>query len=207
MAGAGAERTAVFAYGSLVSATSAALTLGRDPQTTWPDGHAVPATLRGWVRRFSQARDNRASEKTFACDEDGEVPAFVLGLDVSRTADPADTVNGLLVPVSDSELERLDRRELRYDRVDVGREIEAAGRASGLQDVITYRARPENFAPTPPPGSVVLRSYVDAVEAAFAALGGGELECFRRTTGPIPVEVVDAHLVRDRIPHGNPRAW
>ena len=35
----------------------------------------------------------------------------------------------------------------------------------------------------------------------------GQLELFRATTAPIPVEVIEATLVRDRIPAGNPRDW
>jgi hypothetical protein len=52
-----------------------------------------------------------------------------------------------------------------------------------------------------------MRSYLETVERAFAALGDGQLEAFRRSTGPPPVAVVDAVLVRDRIPPGNPRRW
>ena len=54
---------------------------------------------------------------------------------------------------------------------------------------------------------MILASYERAVEAAFESLGPGELELFRETTGPRPVEVVEAALVRDRIPPGNPREW
>ena len=54
---------------------------------------------------------------------------------------------------------------------------------------------------------IVIATYLAAVEAAFDALGPGQLDLFRETTGPPPVEVVEATLVRDRIPPGNPRAW
>ena len=40
------SRTAVFAYGSLVSAGSFAETFGREPEAP------VPARLRGWKRRW-----------------------------------------------------------------------------------------------------------------------------------------------------------
>ncbi len=52
---------------------------------------------------------------------------------------------------------------------------------------------------------MILRTYAEAVEAAFAGLG--RLDEYLRTTGPYPAPLVDAHLVADRIPEGNPRAW
>ena len=53
---------------------------------------------------------------------------------------------------------------------------------------------------------MILRTYAEAVETGFEALGPGELEHYRATT-PYPVERVAADLVIDRIPDGNPRAW
>ena len=44
------------------------------------------------------------------------------------------------------------------------------------------------------------------METGFEALGPSELEHFLATT-PYPVERVEADLVIDRIPVGNPRAW
>ncbi|MBA2522354.1 MAG: gamma-glutamylcyclotransferase [Solirubrobacterales bacterium] len=198
---------AVFAYGSLVAAASATVTLDRPPLPVWLPGHAKPATLRGWRRRFSQARQNRTCEKTFARDDDGSVPQIVLGLNVERTGAADDTVNGLLIEVTGTELLRLDGRELRYDRVEVGEEIEAPGERAGSRPIYTYTAKPSHFAPVPPPGAVVLRSYVTAVEEAFAELGSRELASFHETTGSPPSELIDAHLIRDRIPAGNPRDW
>ncbi len=196
---------AVFAYGSLVSAASAAVTLGRLPRASWPTGEAVPARLAGWRRRYSVIRDNRSCEKTFALDADGSVPAHVLGLNIEPTGARDDLVNGILIAVGAAELDRLDARELRYDRREVAVEPAAAGER--FTTVVTYVAKPEQHAPAPPPGAVILRSYVAAVEAAFDELGPGQLDEYRRSTGPYPAELVDAHLIADRIPEGNPRAW
>lgn len=198
---------AVFAYGSLVAAPSAAGTLGREPAERWAEGSAELATLTGWQRRWSQARDNRRCEKTFARDADGSIPDFVLGLNVERTGNPRDVVNGLLIEVTGAELERLDRRELRYERTPVGEEVLPRAVAGRFERIITYEARPEQLVLEPPPGAVILRSYATAVEAAFDALGAGQRAEYLRTTEPYPVELIDAHLVADRIPEGNPRAW
>jgi cation transport regulator ChaC len=192
-------RIAVFGYGSLADPASAAITLGR------PVPPPLPARLRGWRRRWSIARDNLRVEKTFAREPGGELPPWILGLNLERDPDgEGEPPNGVLVELGDDEFDRLDLREMRYDRVEV------TGEAEGGEDfelVVAYVTKPEHFAPQPPEGAVVMRSYLETVERAFAALGEGQLSAFRRTTGPPPVEVVDAVLVRDRIPPGNPRRW
>lgn len=200
--GALSERFALYAYGSLVSIPSAERTLGR------PVEHAGAVRLAGWKRRWSQVRDNLATEKTFADAETGAVPDRCLGLNVERVSAGVDEgPNGALIEVSRAELERLDAREIRYRRVDVTEAVRAEEASTGFDRVITFTAKPENFAATPPPGAAVLAPYLRAVEAGFSAMGADELELFRETTGPVPVEVIEAVLVRDEIPPGNPRDW
>jgi hypothetical protein len=172
-------RIALFAYGSLVAPDGIARTLGRRPVP-------VPSSVRGWRRRWSQVRDNLTVEKTFAL-AGGELPRWILGLNLEPWGDPGAFPNGALIEVSEGELERLDKRELRYDRVDVGAEVEGEHE---FDRVVTYCAKPAHFAPDPPSGAVVLGTYLRAVESAFARLGQGQLERFRRTTGRPPVEVV-----------------
>ncbi len=192
-------RIAVFGYGSLVSAESASRTVGRLVP------HPRPARLHGWRRRWSQARDNHRAEKTFEL-ADGSLPGYCLGLNVELGEDDAGPVNGVLIELSEAELDRLDIREIRYDRVEVTDLVDPmAGDHFDL--VITYTAKTTNFAPEPPEGTVILTSYAATVERGFAALGDGELEHYRATTGPYPVEVVEARIIRDQAPPGNPRAW
>lgn len=189
-------RLGVFAYGSLVSVTSAQRTLGR------PVADGCPTQLAGWRRRWSTARDNLRCEKTFA-RSDGTRPPYCLGLNVEPDAGGSGP-NGMLFEVTDEELARLAIREVRYDRVEVTDELGARGR---FDHVFTFTAKPEHLAPSPPTGAVILAAYVLAVEAAFESLGPRQLDAFRRSTGAYPVEVVEATLVRDRIPAGNPREW
>lgn len=207
-------RLAVFGYGSLVSPASAAQTLGR----AVPD--PVPARLAGWRRRWSTGRDNRRVEKRFARADDGRVLDWCLGLNVEPApgggagstgggeapGEAAEAPNGALLEVSAAELRRLELRELRYRPVDVTASLDP-GVAEPFDTVFAFAARPEHHHPVPPDGAVVIAAYVRAVEAAFAALGPRELDQFRATTGPPPVEVVEAVLVADRIPAGNPREW
>jgi cation transport regulator ChaC len=187
----------LFGYGSLVLPESASLTLGR------PVIEPRPAELRGWKRRFSQARDNLTCEKTFEC-EDGRRPEWILGLNVEEGQDDAGPVNGIVIELTAAELDRLDLREIRYDRVEVTDLIDGEGLP---ERIVAYTAKANHFAPDPPEDAIILASYASAVEEAFDALGPGHLDTYRTTTGPYPVERLEATLVVDKIPDGNPRAW
>jgi cation transport regulator ChaC len=195
-------RTAVFGYGSLVSASSFAETLGREPAAV------MPARLNGWRRRWSVGRDNRSAEKTFA-RPDGEIPPWIVGLNIeavpaAEAGTDALAPNGALIEVSEAELQRLDLRELRYRRVEVSDAIEPA---SDFDLVVAFTARDEHFCPEPPAGAVAMAPYLRALEVAFRELGDEEWERFLTSTGPPPVETIEPQLVRDEIPPGNPRAW
>jgi len=195
------EPLALFGYGSLVDSASAGRTLGRPVAQVWP------ARLVGWRRRFSQARDNATCEKTFARADDGTVPEWILGLNVEPAADRAAAPNGVLIAVSESELERLDLREIRYDRREVSSAIEPEAGCPAFERVVTYVAKSSHLATEPPSGAVILASYAAAVEAAFDRLGPRQRAEYERTTLPYPVELVEGLLVGDRIPAGNPRDW
>jgi hypothetical protein len=192
-------RLAIFAYASLVDPESAGETLGRRVEP------AAMTRLAGWRRRWSVARDNRASEKSFARADNGSLPRFCLGLNLEAGADEDEAPNGALIEVTEAELERLDLREMRYRRLDVTDAV--ANRPARIDRVLAYTARPERFAPSPPEGAVIIATYPRAVEAAFDALGRNQLELYHRTTQPPPVPVIDAVLVDDHIPRGNPREW
>jgi cation transport regulator ChaC len=192
------QRIAVFAYGSLASRASAERTLGR------PVEHAGVASLGGWRRRWSQARDNTRVEKTFA-RPDGSIPRHCLGLNL-EPGHPGAGPNGALIELTEPELDRLAARELRYDRVEITNAL-SGGAGPRFDRVYTFVAKPENFARSVPAGAVIVAAYARAVQAAFDSLGPGQLDLFNETTGPFPVELIEATLVRDRIPSGNPREW
>jgi hypothetical protein len=105
--------------------------------------------------------------------------------------------------VNEEELVDLDRRELRYDRI----EVTIPSEADRFAAIFSYTAKPAHFAPRPPAGAVIVTAYARTVERAFAALGPAELATYLATTGPPPVDVVDAQLVSGNIPAGNPRQW
>jgi cation transport regulator ChaC len=193
----GRAQLGLFGYGSLVLPESAELTLGHPP------GLMRSARLRGWKRRFSQRRDNLTCEKTFEI-VGGRRPEWILGLNVEQGEDEAGRVNGVVIELSETELDRLDIREIRYDRVEVTELVEGDELP---ERIVTYTAKEFHFAPEPPEDAVILATYATAVERGFELLGQGELDHYLRTTGPYPVELVEANLVIDQLPEGNPRAW
>ena len=205
------SKLAVFGYASLVSRTSASETLSR------PVGLCPVARLEGWRRRWSLRRDNHSAEKTFARADDRSLPTYMLGLNIEPGGEPGEAPNGVLIELSEAELARLDIREIRYRQVDVTRSIvlinpgDEPGReapaALPFDRVVAYTAKPDHFAPRPPDGAVILAPYADTIEGAFAELGEHQRRLYLETTGPPPVEVIEAILVRDEIPPGNPRAW
>lgn len=190
------SRLGLFGYGSLVLGESASMTLGR------PAGELRPARLHDWKRRFSQRRDNLTCEKTFEC-AGGWRPEWILGLNVEPGEDDAGAVNGVVIELSEAELDRLDVREIRYDRVEVTDSVAGQGLP---ERIVTYTAKDFHFAPQPPEDSVILATYAAAVELGFTELGNGELDHYLATT-PYPVDRMPATLVIDRIPEGNPRDW
>jgi cation transport regulator ChaC len=193
-------KLAVFGYGSLVSRASIAETLGHDAPAP------IPARLAGWRRRWSVYRRNAAHEKTFA-RVDGEPFEHIVGLNIERApgAPESEWPNGVLIELAEAELERLDGRELRYDRVEVTEGVVADGAC--FDRVYAFTAKESHFAEETPTDAIIIASYVRACEAAFGELGPGAWEGFLATTGEFPAPVVDVRLVVDSIPDGNPRAW
>jgi len=191
---------AVFGYGSLVSSASLAEVLAR------PVGRCTPARLDGWRRRWSLRRHNLTSEKTFEL-RDGRLPTWILSLNIERSSAGESGPNGLLFSVTERELERLDAREHRYDRIDVTEDLVADELPTEAAHVFSYTAKPTHHAASAPDDAVVLRTYFETVETAFAELGTAELLTYRETTEPPAVAVVDGRLIADSIPPGNPRRW
>ena len=113
-------------------------------------------------------------------------------------------MNGVVIELTEAELDRLDIREIRYDRVEVTDLVDGDGLP---ERIVTYTAKEFHFAPEPPEDAVILATYAQAVEQGFEALGPGELDHYLASTGPYPVDRVAATLVMDKIPDGNPRAW
>ena len=142
----------LFAYGSLLSPESLLSTL---PAVDIDD--VVPARLAGHRRVFDVAFPNDGSQPDKAYfDEAGERPPFVLFSNLEPHS--AANTNGVLVPVSDAQLEVLCARERRYDLV--------AGTAwtdpaSSPLPVLTFMGAEPFTAPEDVRAGVVAASYLE----------------------------------------------
>ena len=181
----------VFGFGSLVDAARLRVFLGRDNL----DVQVV--TLRGYRRRWNVATDNLRTfsrYKYYIDPKTGErPPVFVTFLNI--VPDPDSAITGVLFPVDDELLLKLDRRERNYQRVDVTEHIEQP-----VDDtVLTYIGLPEaitRFKQGYAQGQAVIRrDYYELVTAAFGAIGPDELQAFHATTD-LPDKLPLRDLVR-----------
>jgi dephospho-CoA kinase len=130
---------------------------------------------------------------------DGARPAVAVAfLDLEEAVGAA--VEGALLAVDATGLAALDTRERQYQRIDVTALVDPAPEGP----VWTYVGRPPGRARvaagrvgTAP--IVIQRSYVELVEAAFAALGDGALARYRASTEDPPFPVLD--LTRIDLPN------
>lgn len=204
--------TWAFGYGSLVSPDSLGDTLGRPvrPGDGWAE-----AVLHGHGRRWNYGIGGPDRDGVEGCwtDADGvehTVTMVALGIVAGEMIDgemiDGETVNGVVVAVDDDELERLDRRERHYDRVEVTDLVDTDDRLPGPEPgdrVVTYRPRREaveRYEIARDAGTAAIEQrYWDLVEGAFAALGPDRLDRYRRTTPPPDVPV--RPIVRARRPN------
>jgi len=144
------------------------------------EGTGALETLRGHRRVWGVATDNIRSipgYKMYLHRSDGSRPdVYVAFVDVEP--DSADSVRGLVRPVTEEQLEQLDRRERNYDRVDVTDLIEADFGGP----VWTYRGSVEGRARLrrgrAEGRAVVSRDYLEKVHAGLRPLGEDEYERF-----------------------------
>jgi hypothetical protein len=165
------ETIGYFGYGSLVN------------RETYGEGviFASPARLRGW-RRHWQSRGLDEVDR-----------AHIALLSVHRHA-PA-TIGGMLIVDRHDNLEALDRREARYDRIVIPREefeilVE---HETGIipEEIYLYVGRPVADAD---PAPLLLQSYLDTVLAGFLREHGeAGLEAFVATTAGF-----NRRIVQDR---------
>lgn len=185
----------VFVYGSLLHPGSL--------QKTMPDvnvADCTPARLYGWLRCFDLAFPNDGSQpdKAFR-DADGHRPPWVLLANLRRGG-VGSAVNGLLVEVSGSSLERLRRRERRYRlRRAPGTLKRYDASVPVLGDVLTARGRAEFQMPEAVAAGVVARSYIEDILAGAEHWSrrtpGFEADFHNSTVLPKPGQIADLERV------------
>jgi hypothetical protein len=180
----------LFGYASLVPHGGPALTRALSET-------GFVADLTGFQRGWGVAMNNRRNlwGYKYYTDMDGSRPdVYVAFLDVSLSADPAASVNGVCLPIDGASLEKLDLRERNYLREDVSDRVAAGGARvwtyvgsdPGRERLLEGRAR----------GTAVIDSaYLGTVTAAFTRLGQDEWRACERSldTGDLRLRRMERH--------------
>jgi len=169
---------AYFGYGSLVN---------RDTRPSGEQAHC--ARLQGWERHWAHRVSDVSNDR------------WCTSLSARPAADPANSIDGVVVLIEESELPALDQRESGYFRQSVPIEQFKMDADLGVSEVAIYQSLPERFllANEQYP---ILQSYVDCVMAGYSRLFGeaGLLEFMRTTQG------WDGTLLNERAQPRYPRA-
>ncbi len=173
--------TWVFGYGSLVSPTSLASTIGRQVA---PDD-MIAVHLHGYGRRWNYGSLHLRGDWRHGDVDVHQGVVISLGLVQAE----GEHCNGVAVRVTEEELARLDWRERDYERTDVTDRIDTD--LAGLP-IVTYVPRPsavERYeAARDDRRAAIRRSYWDLVDQAFAALGDHHSTIYAATPAPdVPV--------------------
>lgn len=152
----------VFAYGSLLSPASLRGTL---PEVSLDA--CVPARCAGFTRAFDVAFPNDGSQPDKAYfDDRGERPPFVLFANLAE--EDSAVVNGVCVPVSDRDLDRLRDRERRYALCDVSQSVAGYAGSRLTGEVLAFLGRPEFRTGDHVSGAAAPHSYVSSMVGGAA---------------------------------------
>jgi hypothetical protein len=176
------DEVALFAYGSLINIQSLEKTLKRPYK-----GPIVTIRLKGWSRRWDVVLPNEGWY--YKQTSEGPVyPKNLLYLNVAK--EPGKAVNGILIVIKKTELEKMDRREVIYDRVDVSQQLQGVEVEGGA--VYTYSGKPEFIVPRnlqfPEVG--LRRSYLNVVQSSLAGHEPDFQDDFHSSTMPFTPEAV-----------------
>lgn len=178
----------IFGYGSLVSPTSMAGTIGRPVAL----GDVAVAHLDGYGRRWNYGSMHLRGD--WNIDGTAIVQGLVVSLGLTAAAD--ESCNGVIVRVTADELAQLDWRERDYERTDVTEHIRVEN-DEPRGPVMTYVPRSsaiDRYESARDAGRAGIRqSYWELVAAAFLDLGGDHHERYTATPAP-DVPVVDMTL-------------
>lgn len=182
------DSTWIFGYGSLVSPTSMATTIGRVVAAD----DVVVAHLDGYGRRWNYGSMHLRGDWHHAGVD--VTQGLVVSLGLVSAAD--ETCNGVIVRVTADELAQLDWRERDYQRTDVTDliRLDDARRAGPVMTYVPRASAVERYETARDRRQAAIRlSYWELVNAAFADLGGDHINRYEATPTP-DVPIVDMTL-------------
>jgi cation transport regulator ChaC len=157
----------VFAYGSLMDAESASVTLGRLPVLT-------QARLMGYRTAWNvaaQINEGSHTDRTAHYADGGIYNGLIVPIGLERG--DAYTTSGMLLEVTSAELLALDAREINYDRSEVTEQVEWLEGNAPNEPYIVYAYVPKptsvemlHRAADSGTKVVVMRSYIDLLQRA-----------------------------------------
>lgn len=173
--------THLFAYGSLLHPGSVRRTLPHGAP-----GEGVGAHLSGYARTYSVAfpNDGSQSDKSYV-DAAGNRPPFVLFANLVARGDTLRT-NGVLLPLSEGDLDLLVIRERRYELVDVTTRVCPVDPSfAPPARVVTFIGSREFTSPAHVARGVLSREYLRTIHAGvqhWNRLHSGFAADYRRST-------------------------
>jgi len=139
----------LFGYGSLINPKSIKRTLGREIKAE----DLIEALIHDYVRKWQLVDWVMFGENNLG----RPIPAIFL--DLMRQVGAK--TNGILIPISEEELNKMDKRERNYDRVNVSNLI----KPNMSEYIYTYFGKKEHT--SPPKESCVLIEYEKIIDEGF----------------------------------------
>lgn len=200
-------KVGIFGYGSLMDRSSMELTLGGSFKDSIYQVH-----LDGYNRKwnFTRAFDDpaflevtpeaRLYDHFYIKNGDTLPLERILGLNIVEK--PGSSMNGILYILSPEDLEKLDRREIGYERIEVQDSIREFLIEGG--EVFAYKASSQNiYTPTSSITPVLVAHYRDMVIRASEGLGNKFSSEFNNSTLPIEPNIIIADTLYREEKEGN----
>lgn len=187
----------VFGYGSLVDPVDLGLYIGCVPteEVDW-----FPSVLNGYERNWDVGMDNlhsRTDDKFFVDADGSRFDGVILSLGIA--AANAQRINGVVFRVDSRLLPSLDKRERRYNRIDVTAHVVTPSSYVGESTIYTYAPKADAVARATKAiasrTAAVPRAYHDKVRAAFNQLGQAALCEYNTSTRAPNAPLADLAVV------------
>jgi len=190
----------VFGYGSLLNPASLSGTIRRSVS---PSDY-VYADLLGYGLDWgvSSANWNLVDARVLRADRERQWAALVV-----QEGEASEQVDGAIFSVSSEELERLDEREARYIRVDVGEKIRLLHSRLGSRPVYTYVPKPSLDRAIEGETQCATASYVRLIKDARNRVGAVTHVPSIQEDAFINPDVLSINGVWERTNHLSKRQW